>query len=245
MRFEIFDLSRVAEERHVEELRRLPAERRVELQVLRRGADPLLGAHDVADLHEVIVDDVREVVRREAVRLEQHLIVDLLVLERDLAAEAVLDDGLTFLRHREANDVGLLRVHAPHRFVLRDATAEAVVAGRFLLCALCSTQCLEPDLGAETRVRRALVDEDLRVLRIDRRALALAIRAVRTADVWPLVPRQTDPRQRAQDRVLRLLRGAGAVGVLDAQHELPTVLLRKHVVEERDVRRADMRISRR
>ena len=49
----------------------------VEQQVLGRGGDPLLAAHDVGDAHLVVVDDDGEVVGREAVRLEDHLVVGL------------------------------------------------------------------------------------------------------------------------------------------------------------------------
>ena len=71
----------------------LPAEGLVEEDVLGRGGDPLLGADDVGDLHEVVVDDVGEVVGGEAVGLQQDLIVDVGVLEGDVAAELVAESG--------------------------------------------------------------------------------------------------------------------------------------------------------
>ncbi len=58
------------------EARRLPAEGLVEQHVLRCRRNPFLGANDVGDTHEVIVDDVGEMVSREAVGLHEHLIVD-------------------------------------------------------------------------------------------------------------------------------------------------------------------------
>ena len=73
------------------EARQLPAEGLVEQHVLGRGGDPLLGADDVGDLHEVVVDDVGEVVGREAVGLEQHLVVDVVVREGDVAAQLVAE----------------------------------------------------------------------------------------------------------------------------------------------------------
>ncbi len=55
------------------------------------GGDPLLGADDVGDLHEVVVDDVGEMVSGEAVGLHQHLVVDVRVLEGDVAAQFVAE----------------------------------------------------------------------------------------------------------------------------------------------------------
>jgi hypothetical protein len=51
----------------VRELRALPAEPVEQQQVLGRGGDPLLAAHDVRDAHQVVVDDDGQVVGREAV----------------------------------------------------------------------------------------------------------------------------------------------------------------------------------
>ena len=94
----------VAQQRHVHPLRRLPAERLVELHVLGRRRQPLLGADHVRDLHQVIVDDVGEVVGREAVGLEQDLVVDLRVLELHLAAQAIDEHDLAGARHRQPHD---------------------------------------------------------------------------------------------------------------------------------------------
>ena len=44
-------------------------------------------------LHEVVVDDVGEVVGGEAVGLEQDLVVDVVVVEGDVAAELVAEGG--------------------------------------------------------------------------------------------------------------------------------------------------------
>src|SRR5690606_13484662 len=89
----------------------------------------------------------------------------------------------------------------------------------------------------------ALVDEELGVLAVDAEALALPVRAVRAADVGPLVPRDAEPAERVEDGPLALLGGARLVRVLDAQQELPAALLREGVVEQRDVARADVRVT--
>ncbi len=73
------------------EARELPAEGIVEQDVFRGGGDPLFGADDVGDLHEVIVDDVGEVIGGEAVGLHEDLIVDVGVLEGDVSAEFVAE----------------------------------------------------------------------------------------------------------------------------------------------------------
>ena len=70
-----------------------PAEGLVEQDVLGGGGDPFLGADHVGDVHEVVVDDVGEVVGGEAVGLEEDLVVDVGVVEGDVAAEFVAEGG--------------------------------------------------------------------------------------------------------------------------------------------------------
>jgi len=100
-----FGLVGVAQERHVPEARDLPAEGFVEQDVFGRGTDPLLGADDVGDVHEVVVDDVSEVVGGEAVGLHEDLIVDVIVIEGDVAAEFVFECGGRGLWDFEADGV--------------------------------------------------------------------------------------------------------------------------------------------
>jgi hypothetical protein len=93
LRLEIFALLLVAQQRHVGER---PAasmpEPPIEQQVLGRRGDPLLAADDVGDPHEVVVDDDGEVVGREAVGLED----DLVVWDRrvDPPGDEVVEGGL-------------------------------------------------------------------------------------------------------------------------------------------------------
>src|SRR5580698_2717238 len=87
------------------EARNLPAEGFVEQDVLGRGGDPLFGAYDIGDAHEMVIDYVGEVVGGEAVRLHQYLIVDVAVLEGDVAAKLITEGGGVAGRHLHADDV--------------------------------------------------------------------------------------------------------------------------------------------
>jgi hypothetical protein len=100
-----FGFVRVAQQGQVTEDRQLPAEGAVELDVLGKGRDPLLGPDDVGDAHEVVVDHVGEVVGRMAIGLQEHLVVDLGVSDDDIAAQQVMGHGLALGRHGEADDM--------------------------------------------------------------------------------------------------------------------------------------------
>ena len=81
-----------------------PAEGPVEEDVLGGGGDPLFGADDVGDAHEVVVDDIGQMIGGEAVGLQQNLVVDVVVGELDVAAELVAEGGFAFDGDLEADD---------------------------------------------------------------------------------------------------------------------------------------------
>ena len=70
-----------------------------------RAGDPLLAANDVGDAHLVVVDDDGEVVGREAVGLEDDLVVR--PRRRDPAADEVLEVQLDVVRDEHARTTGV------------------------------------------------------------------------------------------------------------------------------------------
>ena len=147
--------------------RKLPTEGLVEPDVFGQRRDPLLGADDVGDPHQVVVDHVGEVVGRVAVGLEQHLVVDLGVGDRDVAPQEVVGHGVAVFRHGEPDHMGLSRFAAPRRLRRVDRPAETVVAELALGGALFGAQGVEPLAGAETRVGGAGGHQLFHVLAVD------------------------------------------------------------------------------
>ena len=195
------------------------------------------------DLHQVIVDHVREVIRRQAIRLEQHLIVDVADVARLLASRSSsfhVDRPLE--RHREAHDERLAGRGARIGLGRHRIAAEPVVAG---------SSSRPPAGPASSRAARACRSSDSR--RRSRaasprgpdrsRALALAIRGMRATDIGAFVPRQAEPVQRIEDHLLGLGACAGLVGVLDPEDEFATLLLGEDVVEQRDLGGPDVRVT--
>src|SRR5262249_22589162 len=184
--------------------------------VLRRRRDPLLGADDVGDLHQPIVDDVGEVIGRKAVRFEQHLVVDLRVVELDGAAQAIDEGGLALERHGQAHDEGLAAGRSTRALVGWDGPAVPVVPDVLLGLLLLGAELIDALLRAEAAIGLAARDEDLRVLLVNLGTLRLAVGPERAADVRPLVPREADPSEGAGDGLPALAGGGGAVGGLAA-----------------------------
>jgi hypothetical protein len=118
----------------VRELRRLKLQHLVENQMLWRRWEPLLAANDVTDIHEVVVDDVCEVIRRIAVALHDHLIVERIVVKDDLAVNEVTMLRLT-RRNEHPNNVGFAGLDALLHLRVTQPVAEAIILGLLMLCA--------------------------------------------------------------------------------------------------------------
>ena len=75
----------------------VPAERLIDLGLPRGVGQMIVAANDVRHAHVVVVDDDGEHVGRIAVRAQEHQVVEVLVGERDLALNEVVDHRLALL----------------------------------------------------------------------------------------------------------------------------------------------------
>ena len=113
----------------VAELGLLPPEGVVHDLVQRRGRYPLLRAHHVGYLHEVVVNHVGQVVGGESVRFEEDRIgADVGVAPLDAAEQAVVEDGAALGGYFQADDVRFARSRPGAGFVGVEVAAVAVVA---------------------------------------------------------------------------------------------------------------------
>ena len=231
----------VAQQRHVRELRHLPPEPAMEQDVLGGRGDPLLAAHDRGDAHEVVVDHDGQVIGREAVGLEDDLVVR--GGRVDPAADDVLEAGLDVLGDQHAHDGPVGESRQRRALLAGLAVAQPVVAGG-QLGLLLQLAHLGQALGrAPAVVRVAVRDELLDIRPVGVQPLALPVGRVGAADIGALVVGQPQPGQRVEDLLLAALDVAGLVGVLDAQDEPAAGLAGPGEVEQRHVGGPDVRVA--
>ena len=219
--------------RQVDVLRDVPAEGLIEQVILRRGGEVFHTAHDVGDAHQVVVDDVREIVGGHAIRLDQHHIVQRVVGHGDVAEYEVVITGLTFGGRVHADDVGDARGQLGINFLLAQMQAVLVVLEDFSTGFSGFTAGVQLFLGAEAVVGVAGLDQLLGIGEIQVFTLGLDIWADRAADIRALVPLEPALAQRVINDVRRAFHIALLVGVLDAQDELAAVLFRQQVSVQR------------
>ena len=230
-------LVRAQNPREVREYRRLPTERLVHQLVPRRARKPLFTAKHVCDLHEVIVDDASQVIGRESVRLQDHEIVERIVLERHIAPQRISRYGLTIQWRLEPHNRGDSAAFRLGPLVGRQGATVPVVARRLFLRLLFLAHPVQPLPRAVAAVRPVARDETFGVLLKYLDAFRLHVRSVRAAYVRAFVPIEAEPPQRLHLNFNALLHESRTVGVLDPQDELAAFVLGQQPIEQR---RADI-----
>ena len=218
---------RPEDHRQVGELRHGRAERVVDVDLARRVVDVIVAADHLADTHVDVVDDDREVVGREAVRAEQHEVVELLVAPFDAALDLVLESDCSGLRVLEPDHP--VRI-VPIRFVA--IAVIAVVAWLEALLHGLGAHRLDFFLRLVGVVGLAGLEQVFGDLPVAIHAQGLVERA--------FVVFEAEPVHAVEDGLHGLLGRALAIGVLDAQDELATAMARLEPAVEGRAGPADM-----
>ena len=222
----------------------LPAERIVQQVVLRRRGQILAAADDMGNAHQVVVHDVRKVVGRHTVGLDQNLVVQLPDIDLDMTVDNIVKARHAALGDLLADDIGLARGQLGGNFLGGQVAAVAVVVGHFARSALGLVHFVQALLGAEAVVGLARLDKLLGVLLEHTHALALHVGADGTAHVGALVPGQAGSLERAVDDVGSALDQATLVGILNAQDEGAAVMAGLQIGVQCGAQVADVHIAR-
>ena len=232
---------RVAHDRRAVDIGRdLPAEGFVEQVIFWRGGEIFAAADDVCNAHQVVVDDVGEVVGGQAVGLQENLILHLLVLDRNVAEGGVVERGAAFVRDALPDDIWLPCCDAALCLFERKITAGADVL--FDLLALFSGFFV--GFLAEAVIRAAPFHEQVSIFAEQAAPLGLDIRADRAADVRAFVMVESTFGQRLIDDIDRAVHQAALIGVLDAEDERAVVAAGDQPSIERRAQIADVHVAR-
>jgi hypothetical protein len=205
-----FRLVGIAHQRQVHEHRRLEAEILVDQNVLGDRGQPFLATGHMGDLHQVIINDVGHVIGRHAVGLEQHLHVDRIPGDFDLAINAVDEFAAAFGRDLHPHHMRLAGFDAGGDFLGCEVQAAAVIFRRLAGGALGGAHLVEALGRAEAAEAVTVFNDLVDIGTVDVLALALAVGAVGSADVRAFRPGQAAPFQRVENLLFKLRRRTGA-----------------------------------
>ena len=192
------------------------------------------------DAHQVVVDDVGEVVGGQAVGLQEDLILHLLIFDRDVAEGGVVERGAALVRDALPDDIGLPCCDAALCLFERKITAGADVL--FDLLALFGR--LFVGFLAEAVIRAALFHEQVSIFAEQAAPLGLDIRADRAADVRAFVMVESTFGQRLIDDIDRAVHQAALIGIFDAENKRAVIAAGDQPGIERRAQIADVHIAR-
>lgn len=167
---------------------------------------PLFAPDHMRYLHQVIVDDIGQMIRRKRVgRLVEHFVVQRRRVDRHVAPDQVVHMHLLVFGHHEAYDPRFAGFHSPAHFLGRQRERRGQPAPYLVVIGerLSPRFGLGPDRGELLlRVERIVgvtrFDELLCVFQIDFATLALPIRGVRSS--FGRLPRRCVSRTRRASR---------------------------------------------
>ena len=214
--------------RQVAEVRQIPAHGPKNLDLSKCVGQVVVAADDVGDRHVVVIDDHGMKVGRCAVAAQDDHVVKFSVGDANLTLDQVIDHGIARLRRLQPDRWGdswrcFGRIPiAPAPVVAR---SPALSNGRFPhLAELVQGRVAAVGVaGGEQRLGNFGVAGDAGGLKHRRR-----------------VGREVEPGEAIENGLGRGLRGALAIGVLDAQQELAVVVAREQEVEQGGAGAADM-----
>ncbi|GBD05395.1 hypothetical protein HRbin20_00978 [bacterium HR20] len=160
----------------------------VEQDVLGSRRQPLFAADDVGDAHQVVVDDVCQVVGGVAIALEEHLVVNVFAWHNDGATNAVVELDLAVEWDLEPDRCWLACCKETARFLRAERELVPHRAAVIVWCNAGSllplAHALELLWGIECVVCGLAFEKLLCVLAIDFRAFALHVRAELSTVEW-------------------------------------------------------------
>ena len=186
-----------------------PAEGFVKQHVQRSRGQPFFAANYVRHLHQVVVDDVGQVVCGQVVAtLVEHLVVEDVALNHHLAAEQVVDFNVATGLHFEAHHVGCAAIDECFDLVggQGERVAHLHTGGSVVLeVGHLGAHCFELFGGVESNVRAAALHQHVHMLAVDVAAFALLVRAEGAAFAHAFVDVDAQPSEGFVDVIL----GAG------------------------------------
>ncbi len=201
-------------------------------------------ANHVRDLEVVIVDCAREMIEARAVRALHDVVLLVGPIERDVAADQVVEAALTLARHLESHHaLAPLRLEAL-RVPVGLGHETTAVQKRALV--LFRRRALGLDLFGRriVAIRAAGFEQTCDRGPVSLVTLRLEVRRVRSADLRALVPVETEPTEPVEDRLQGFRDIALLIRVVDAEQELPAVLAREQPIEQSGANAAYMQVAR-
>ena len=147
----------------------------------------------MGDLHEVIVDNIREVVRGISIRFQQHLIVDLNPGKLYTSPHAVIKGNRFSFRNLEPYDIGTTFAEFTFDFLGRQFEGSPVILRRQPPLFLLFPHCIEFFRRIERIICVARFQQSVNMRSVQRKPFRLHIRPDVAFFPWSLIVAKSSP----------------------------------------------------
>ena len=222
----------------------LPTESLIEQHVERSRGQPLLTTNDVGDLHQMVVDDIGQMIGGQLVcTLEEHLIVEDIRLHTNLTTNQVVDQHLLSSLDLETDHILLAVGYQLLHFFFRKCQRVAHLAtGVAVILEILDFSTLGFQLlwGIKGNIGLIGIEQLLHIFLIDIATLTLAIGTFVATEGDTLVELNAQPLERLDDIFLGTRHETVRIGVLDTENEVTAMLLGKEVIIQGGTHTTDM-----
>ena len=243
------------QQRQVGKLRHrvFPSEGTIKEHVERGRRQPLLTADDVADLHQMVIYDVCQVIGGQVVcRLIEHLIIQDITVDHHFAADKVMHVHVLVRLYFESNDIFLAFVQQGFYLVCthgQRVTHHLTRAGVVLEVRYLRALGLQLLRGVESDIRMSGIQQLLHIPVVDLAPLGLTVRTVLSygfnllsdfLQAQTFVNADAQPIEGLQDILLSARHKTRRVGILNTQEHVSAVLTGKQVIVQSGTYTADV-----
>ena len=141
----------------------------------------------------MVINDVGQMIGRQAIGFHQYLHIDLFPVNINLAAQHILHFADSFSGNLHSNDMRFSSGQFGLHLVFAQVQAVAIIAGTGFVLLLFFTQGIQTLRGTKTTESMAFFDQFGRMFGIEFTALTLTIRTVWATHIGTFIPGQTEP----------------------------------------------------
>jgi hypothetical protein len=199
-------------------LGRVPSQSPIDQDLPGRVGKVVISTNHMGDPHQMVIDDTGKIIGSHSIGADENEIANSLGIEVHFSVDEILkNDRLSFYPKAEDRAVSF-RFH-PGDFVFGEGTATAVIAGHLSFGELFLPDSLQPFRGAEALIDFSFLNELIRIVMVERKALGLAIGAIGSAPVGTFVPLDSQPMKILNDSIEGGLRRSLCIRILDPEDE--------------------------
>src|SRR5947209_531869 len=185
---------------------------------------PLLCSHDMCNAHQMIINNVREVIGGQSIGLEEYSIINISILEGHVSVQFVVDNRFALKRHGKTHYPCHTSRLICGTLLITQVTAATVIARRKLLSPLSVTHLFQALWRAVTPIGMTRLDQLMRIILIEGLSLCLIIRAIGTSNEGTLVKVHTEPVQALEQIINCTFYCPCGVCIFNAQDKLPSCM---------------------